>query len=141
MSQATANQKPSTAIAELGRPMAVGFGDLLASPKRIQLSRKKGWKLPPNTVVVSRPSKWGNPFRVDEFLGKTRAWATNAFRCQLQRQPETIKELQQELRGKNLACWCPLNEPCHADILLRLANIIIHPKSARLVWGGFSQES
>jgi len=28
----------------------------------------------------------------------------------------------EELRGKNLACWCPLDKPCHADILLELAN-------------------
>ena len=27
-----------------------------------------------------------------------------------------------ELRGKNLACWCPLDQPCHADVLLELAN-------------------
>ena len=27
-----------------------------------------------------------------------------------------------ELRGKNLACWCGLDEPCDADVLLELAN-------------------
>lgn len=97
-------------------------------PRRVQLRRTKGWRLPPNTVVVSRPSKWGNPFRVDEFLGKTREWAVNAYRCQLLRQPEIIKELQQELHGKNLACWCGFQDqrgkkiPCHADVLLEIAN-------------------
>ena len=27
------------------------------------------------------------------------------------------------LRGKDLVCWCPLDQPCHADVLLELANI------------------
>ena len=34
----------------------------------------------------------------------------------------TIDEVRRELSGKNLACWCPLNEPCHADVLLEVAN-------------------
>ena len=33
-----------------------------------------------------------------------------------------IDELRRELRGKNLAWWCPLDEPCHADVLLEVAN-------------------
>lgn len=36
--------------------------------------------------------------------------------------PPTIDQIQEELRGKNLACWCPLDQPCHADVLLELAN-------------------
>lgn len=35
---------------------------------------------------------------------------------------EYILSRLHELRGKNLACWCPLNQPCHADVLLKLAN-------------------
>ena len=34
------------------------------TPGRVRLSRKKGWKLPPNTVSVARPGRWGNPFSV-----------------------------------------------------------------------------
>jgi len=34
------------------------------SQRRIQLSRKKGWRLPPNTLNVARPSKYGNPHRI-----------------------------------------------------------------------------
>lgn len=36
----------------------------MIAPERIQLSRKKGWRKPENTVVVARPSKYGNPFRI-----------------------------------------------------------------------------
>ena len=114
-------------------------------PERIQLSRRKGWRKPENTVVVARPSKWGNPVRVD---GKRvlidvgrhafEAWgafpthldavkhAVKAFRWQLEHHPNVIgytaADVRRELAGKNLACWCPLDQPCHADVLLELAN-------------------
>jgi uncharacterized protein DUF4326 len=99
------------------------------TPKRIQLSRKKGWHRPPNTIVVARPSKWGNPYSVGkksnlgfvpdiptavkfhrEWLEKTKAG-------------QKIAELAKaELRGKNLACWCSLDGPCHANTLIEVAN-------------------
>jgi hypothetical protein len=91
-------------------------------PQRIQLSRKKGWKMPPNTVKVSRPTKWGNPFTVEQY---GREKAVQMFRDYIGHpnsphgfQYEEIKQL----RGKNLACFCPLDKPCHADVLLALAN-------------------
>ena len=110
---------------------AVAHGDQCA-PHRVQLSRKRGWKMPPNTVSVARPTKWGNPFRIGatyhrgpSFSGRDdivrdaadavrlfRGWVFNL------RSAEDVAEL----RGKNLACWCPLDQPCHADVLLELAN-------------------
>ncbi len=33
-----------------------------------------------------------------------------------------LEEIRAELRGKDLACWCPLDGPCHADVLLEIAN-------------------
>jgi hypothetical protein len=33
-----------------------------------------------------------------------------------------VEVIRRELGGKNLACWCPLNQQCHADVLLELAN-------------------
>lgn len=74
-------------------------------PKRIQRKRRKGWKMPANSVYVGRPTKWGNPFVV----GKD--WRQSYFTC-----------MDAALRGKNLACWCPLDQPCHADVLLEIAN-------------------
>lgn len=93
------------------------------APIRIQLSRKPGWRIPPNTVVVSRPSIYGNPLRV---IGKvTPARAVEAYEQRLMRTAHGMKLLAQareELRGKNLACWCPHGQSCHADVLLRLVN-------------------
>jgi hypothetical protein len=94
-------------------------------PERIQLSRKKGWRLPENTVVVSRPGRWGNPYVVGtpENGGNiTRSVAVEQYERALKegRLSRKLPEVS-ELAGKNLACWCPPAEPCHADVLLRLA--------------------
>lgn len=107
-------------------------------PRRVQLSRKKGWRMPPNTLSVARPGKWGNPYQIVEGRGGLRRfgvrlggrviatplsfrraleWAISAYR------KEVVPGLDLEpLRGKNLACWCRLDQPCHADVLLELAN-------------------
>ena len=88
-------------------------------PKRIQRKRTKGWKMPPNTVYVGRPTTWGNPFTVKEW---GREIAINNFRVMLEENLLAIARVQAQLRGKDLACWCPLDQPCHADILLEIAN-------------------
>ena len=87
------------------------------TPHRVQLSRRKGWRMPPNTVKVSRPSRWGNPWSC---VSSTRETAVALFRQWMT--PEYIAEARRELRGKNLACWCPLSAACHADVLLEIAN-------------------
>lgn len=86
-------------------------------PKRIQRKRTKGWRMPANTVYVGRGSRYGNPYRVGTALIPDRRAAVEAFEANL-----PLSRLWGELRGKNLACWCPANEPCHADVLLRIAN-------------------
>ena len=88
-------------------------------PKRIQLRRTKGWRIPPNTVVVSRPSKWGNPFKVGVY--GTRRACFLRYSVWVQHHPKLSAELH-ELRGHNLGCWCRPSDPCHADVLLELAN-------------------
>ncbi|MEN0084016.1 MAG: DUF4326 domain-containing protein [Leifsonia sp.] len=103
-------------------------------PERVQLSRRKGWRKPDNTVVVARPSTWGNPFKVGtmamietEWRGEaatiefdmTPALAVELYR---QRSVHSTREVRAALAGKNLACWCPLDQPCHADVLLEIAN-------------------
>lgn len=95
-------------------------------PRRVQLSRRKGWRMPKNTVKVDRSTRWGNPFRAS-----SRKNAVEAFRKQLEHigyywwREKMINDydIQEALRGKNLACWCPLDQPCHADVLLRIANL------------------
>jgi hypothetical protein len=92
----------------------------MGEPVRVQLSRKKGWRMPENTVRVSRPGKWGNQYTAASEGSTERAIARyeNRLIGLLQIQAIDLREL----RGKNLACWCKIGEPCHADVLLKLAN-------------------
>lgn len=84
--------------------------------KRIQRKRIKGWRMPPNTVYVGRPSRWGNPFKLSEYsLDESLRLFTDYLRKRLQTEPDFLRPL----KGKNLACWCPLSRPCHADIIIR----------------------
>jgi len=89
-------------------------------PQRFQRSRRKGSRLPPDVVVVTRPTKWGNPHPLE--LG--RAEAVRRYREDLLagRLRVTVDDVRRELRGRDLACYCPLDGPCHADVLLEIAN-------------------
>lgn len=96
-------------------------------PIRIQRKRTKGWKSPPNTVYVGRPSEFGNPFTVKE-MGSARD-AVSLFRAKCltihilsESDPSHILNIVEKLRGKNLSCWCKIGDPCHADVLLKIAN-------------------
>ena len=90
-------------------------------PKRIQRKRTAGWKMPEGAVYVGRPSKWGNPYRPHECSTGAKG-AVDCFRILVESEEETIAEIQAELRGKDLACFCALDKPCHADVLLEIAN-------------------
>jgi hypothetical protein len=132
------------------------------SPKRIQLRRTKGYRKPEGAVVVSRPSIFGNPFRIDhwEFRmdGESPYWCcasvsgrvVQRFHTQIEAREKAVEMFRQmltlsgeqrieflrqwaiparyvaigleALRGKDLACWCAVGEPCHADVLLEIAN-------------------
>ena len=97
----------------------------MAKPERVQLSRRKGSSLPPNTVVVARPGIWGNPFKIGEkLLGGESLSREKSIELYEQHilAGDWPSVIRLKLRGKNLACWCPLSEPCHADVLLRIAN-------------------
>ena len=89
------------------------------TPKRIQRSRAKGWSMPDGAVYVGRPSKWGNLFSVSEFGARL---AVDNYRRRIVGMIAIGAVSLAELRGKDLACWCRLDEPCHADVLLELAN-------------------
>lgn len=116
------------------------------SPKRIQLQRTKGWRKPEGAVVVARPSRWGNPYRVKpaegggwRVVGRGTVWysadddqpwtkeqatarAVQEYRDRLRPHSIRARDAQIELAGRDLACWCPLDQPCHADVLLKIAN-------------------
>lgn len=100
-------------------------------PKRIQRKRTKGWRMPEGAVYVGRPTRWGNPFRVrgeryHQGIQQSAEQAVRRFRESLHlahiQLGCTPAEIRDKLRGKDLACWCPLDRPCHADILLEIAN-------------------
>lgn len=86
--------------------------------------------MPENTVYVGRGSRWGNPYRI--VTPADAAKAVEAYRKWLLftpstlfafRDPPKVTEIIRDLRGKNLACWCAEGQPCHADILLKIANV------------------
>lgn len=116
------------------------------APTRVRLSRAKGWRMPPGTVKVDRTTVFGNPFAVSKdldakgsvrlfsrFMGLSQNKIMSAcFDADGEPNPmgglqmiirrQVIRKRLPELHGKNLACWCALDQPCHADVLLRLAN-------------------
>jgi hypothetical protein len=118
------------------------------SPQRIQLKRSKGWRKPEGVIVVSRPSKWGNPYSVRREDNDSDTWvvvepdgtpegteiewasskseatelAVEMFRHEREHTAyPSDDEIRAELAGRDLACWCPAG-PCHADVLLEIAN-------------------
>ena len=101
-------------------------------PKRIQRKRTAGWRMPENTVYVGRPTKWGNPWTVTPPSKRSHAvsekfyydQAVEAFTFWIEdeEQAQLRAEIRQELKGKDLACWCPEDKPCHADLLIQIAN-------------------
>lgn len=107
-------------------------------PIRIQRSRRKDYKTPENTIYVGRPTKWGNPFEISDTVSREQV-VNQYFECVLSNimtyvyfdelqasinfdRFKWIAENLHTLKGKNLSCWCKLDQPCHADILLKLAN-------------------
>jgi hypothetical protein len=119
-------------------------------PERIQRKRTRGWRIPEGAVYVGRPTRWGNPFSVraarrsgpfdvlldGEFRGQhtsielARRSAVERFRAHILTSEgrvngvwtPTIGAIRHDLRGRDLVCWCPLDQPCHADVLLEIAN-------------------
>eukprot|EP01107_Rhizomastix_libera_P011421 TRINITY_DN28877_c0_g1_i1.p1 TRINITY_DN28877_c0_g1~~TRINITY_DN28877_c0_g1_i1.p1 ORF type:complete len:166 (-),score=42.77 TRINITY_DN28877_c0_g1_i1:25-522(-) len=75
-----------------------------------------------NTVYVGRPSKFGNPFKLDDVNDdKKRAVVIEQYAEYLASRPDLVQAAISELKGKHLACWCA-PKPCHADVLIRVAN-------------------
>ena len=92
------------------------------TPVRIQRRRVKGWRMPENTVSVTRPGKWGNPHVVGSDGVLTAEVAVGLYRRDLEQRPDLQAAARRELQGKNLACYCAPGQACHADVLLAVAN-------------------
>ena len=110
--------------------------------RRIQMSRQHPWRADnPDAVIVARPSKWGNPWKIGErsayWMGPGWSSPQRPYPIPVMDAREvvdiyrgalttghlaiTVEDLR-ELAGHDLACWCPLDQPCHADVLLEIAN-------------------
>ena len=83
---------------------------------RIHWNRFAGRPLPPNTKLVSRPTKYGNPYNLRDYDRKT---ALRLFAEYLDGVLKNDPTFLDELRGHDLACSCKLEEECHADIIIR----------------------
>jgi len=120
----------------------------MAEPRRIQRKRTRGWRMPEGAVSVTRPSKWGNPYRVEVWGAELAIalyrntlrgdWSPALLHLQSNERYSEAYELhlhwrarfkcdpfelaRSELRGRDLACFCREGEPCHADVLLEVAN-------------------
>ncbi len=115
--------------------------------KRVQRTRKKGGGMPPGSKYVGRGSRWGSrykvfpvntregrrldmwsmkaPIGVESCIGKQTLTAKSLilFENQIRTEykgKEAMRAFLEPLRGYDLACWCNLGDPCHADVLLKL---------------------
>jgi hypothetical protein len=114
-----------------------------AHPLRLQRKRTKGYRLPEGAISATRPSFLGNPFTLEGcrqagFQGtddELRLRCVEAFKVWLgphwrenwdgeesERRRQAILDALPSLKGKQLACWCPLTRACHCDVILNLAN-------------------
>jgi len=99
-------------------------------PVRLRLSREPYFNLQGESVAenglpaarVTRPGRWGNPFVVGAPGIPDAAEAVRRFRLHILLSLAKDPDLLEPLRKKNLACWCELGKPCHADVLLDFAN-------------------
>jgi hypothetical protein len=89
----------------------------------MKVYNKRTDKIPEDAIYVGRPSRWGNPFKIGIIDGRhiDRENVILLFRqyalAKLRIEPHWLDEL----KGKDLVCWCT-PQKCHADILLELAN-------------------
>lgn len=105
-------------------------------PERIQLSRRKGWRLQDHSRALNglparaviRPGIYGNPYRVGkhgtaaECVAKYRADIARVLSGEVNLHKVVMRQMLRDIRGKNLGCYCKIGSPCHADVLLELAN-------------------
>lgn len=106
-------------------------------PERIQRRRTRGWRMPENAVYVGRPSRWGNPYcactrpECDWMPVDSAGEAVDLYRRAIRlndagdrfhRECPTSAQIRAQLAGRDLVCWCKPGDPCHADVLLEIAN-------------------
>lgn len=101
---------------------------MIGLPPRYVRRRQSGWRKPPDAVYVGRPTEWGNPWAIGEpgpdgRVAKNRAQAVQWYADWLTLRDDLREKARRVLRGKPLTCWCEHDGPCHADVLVRVANV------------------
>jgi hypothetical protein len=91
-------------------------------PARFTRYRIKGWRKPPGSVYVGRGTTWGNPFKIEKPGVEEARRVVRLYHEYLLARPLLIQQAKKELAGKDLLCWCAQVKPCHADVLLHIAN-------------------
>lgn len=92
---------------------------------RIQRRRERGFRLPPNTLCVDRTSKYGNPYKMTVDTAEERQFVIRMFKSDLWWRKELVREFLSECEEKgieHIACFCPLDVPCHGDVWLEVWN-------------------
>ncbi len=153
LQQALTDLDRTRATAPAVVPAPTGTTD---KPGRIKLHRTGGWKKPDGVVNVARPTKWGNPWKVgstswtvrpggladrDPHPPLTAAEAVESYRNSVYADLTALRHIREELRGKTLACWCDPDDPCHADVLLEVANSDLLPEDLLVQTGQTSQKT
>lgn len=88
-------------------------------PERIQRKRTKGFRLPPNTVCVTRPHEWSNPYKIGSPDVPDAETAVRLYRENFNRGTWSKQLAHEALDGyEYLACWCKIGNPCHVDVLI-----------------------
>ena len=101
----------------------------MAHPRRVVvIKRPLPARVPEGAVYVGRRS-WGlpgYPFGTPCLVqGVGRAEAVELYRTKCLAEPEFLRAAAEFIGDQNAACWCPLDEPCHADVLLELINALV----------------
>lgn len=104
-------------------------------PIRLRLSRARGFRLAEGAVNVARPGPWGNPFVVGKhgdqaycvelhckLMGGLICMTTAVHLVEQEKAMQHARRNLLWLLGRDLACWCSQDVPCHGDTLLELAN-------------------
>ena len=139
-----------TILAELGISAPASTPEPAGGPRRLRREGTKGWRRPAGAIIVDRSTRWGNPFLVGQqisgirrrrqlFVVRDAAYAVALYEEWLTgvialpdiprwSRPPSDAQIRKQLAGADLICWCPLTDdggqptPCHADVLLRIAN-------------------
>lgn len=91
----------------------------------------RGWHKPEGAVMITRPARWSNPYKIQPYGPYERDEAIDLFEADLVagrlvtregRPPLGIPDARRELAGKDLVCACPPDVRCHGDVLLHHAN-------------------